>query len=965
MATGIFNRRGVIRCCLTQAAWLALACCVCPVVAHPSPDDLLAQKDVLSVELRQWLADQNTAIRIGLTSIPPMALQDPQTGEWSGLSLDYIRELQQILGCSFELVGYATWNELMEAAFAGQVDIVYSTQKTPSREAAFLFTEPYLRFDNKIITTEAIQGPLTLEQLSGKTVAVVSGAATEEYIRRNYPDIHLLGVDDELIGLMRVSFNQADAMVVEIARASWYIQQNKFTNLRIAGDAGYVYELCFACRRDRPELRDIFDAGLMAISPARRTELMRRWIMPSDSEHPELWLWLVVAGGLAAALLMVFGWNRLLGLQVRRRTAELEQELDAHEKDLAALRRYETLMQRLFGNLRGTVYRCRHERDWPMEFISAGCEEMTGYADRAFYDGTAFWGWLIIEEDRDAVWNEVTRCLEKKERFQIEYRIRDRSGQLKWFWEKGCGVYDETGETVGLEGFITDITDRKASEKAMQDSESRYRELVDLAVDGILLGDHEGHIIEANSFMLSQIGKSRDELVGRHITDLFEPEVLKQVPLRTDLLQLGQVVVSERAICRTDGTTILVEMRTKMMPDGSYQSILRDITDRKRFENALRESEEQYRTLVDQAAEMLFLNDMDGRLIDVNQAAIKGTGYSRDELLRMRVYDIDPDADLRQDKNQIWDSLSEGNPITFEVRHRRKDGSSYWAEVRAGKLHLRGQAYVLALANDISTRKEAEQTMANLLKELRRKNEELQSIVFIASHDLRGPLVNIRGFAGELNKSFVQVRDILNNAGLHDDVLAKLAPLLHDDIPESLHFIDASSQKMKILLNGLLRLSRIGTVQINPTAINMEQLIGGIIGGLGFKIRQHNIDIAVEGSLPSCLGDLTLINQVFSNLVDNAVKYRHPERPCRIRIRGRTEKGRSVYEVEDNGIGIAPEHQQKIFQTFYQLNPAAGGDGLGLTIVQRVLDRQDGTITLESEPGTGTCVSITLPGTEI
>jgi signal transduction histidine kinase len=182
------------------------------------------------------------------------------------------------------------------------------------------------------------------------------------------------------------------------------------------------------------------------------------------------------------------------------------------------------------------------------------------------------------------------------------------------------------------------------------------------------------------------------------------------------------------------------------------------------------------------------------------------------------------------------------------------------------------------------------------------------------------------------------------------------------DIPESLHFIKSGNQKMEILLNGLLRLSRIGTAQINPTSINMETLIGGIISGLRFKIRENNIDIAIDGTLPACRGDLMLINQVFVNLVDNAIKYRHPDRPCRIRIRGTQKNGQSIYQVEDNGIGIAPEHKEKVFEIFHQLNPNAGGEGLGLTIVNRILDRQDGQIQLDSQPGTGTTISITLPG---
>lgn len=1167
-----------------------------------------AQRDVLTPDLRQWLSSQGGPIRIGVTSIPPQVFRNPDTGELTGLCIDFIREIERVLWYRFEVVYYDTWNEMMGAAFSHDIDAVYAAQQTPSREGVFLFTEPYLHFENKIVTTEDAAGSLTLKDLADKTVAVVSGAAIEEYLRLNYPKIRLLGVDDELVGLTRVSFKQADAMVIEIARASWFIQQNKFTNLRISGDAGYVYRLGFACRSDRPEVAAILNAGLAQISPPRRAALVNAWIFPAQPGADDIRFLVRVLTGAGLALLAALGANWLLSVQVRRRTRELRRELESHQKDMTALKQYETIislsddfmafvdtayvyhavndaylkavnrtreqvightmqevfgperfkllvenqireafdgktvvfeqwapletlgelfvrgvyhphtnasgvlegvvvvvhditdiqkarqelssreeqlrslvaaspvgigwvkerillsvnqkicditgyneselvghssrmlyqtqeefdrvgvekyrqieefgigtvetrwrrkdgtvidvllssvpldaahrekgttftalditdrkqaeqryqllfhemldgfalheilcddagrptdyrflavnpaferltglkadaivgktvlevmpatesswisrygqvaltgeavhfedcsgalgrhfevtafcpaprqfacifsdvtdrkqaeaaleesrqaMYRLLGNLRGIAYRCGTTPDWPMEFISQGCEALSGYADHEFYNGTVSWGTLILEEDNQRIAKEIAVQLEQCEPFQIEYRIRDRAGHIKWFWEKGCGVYDSDGQVAALEGFITDITDRKAAEAAMQ------------------------------------------------------------------------------------------------------------------------ESEEKYRSLVDQAAEMLFVHDMEGRLVEVNQAAIKATGYSREELLRMTVYDVDPDADARQDRRQIWESLSRFEPKTFEVQHKRKDGTIYWAEVRAGKLSLRGSEYIMALANDITDRKQAEQAREQLLKELRSKNEELESIVFIASHDLRSPLVNIRGFAGELEKSFEEIKSVLNEAGLDASIRQRLDAPLTTDIPESLHFIKSSNKKMNTLLNGLLRLSRIGTAQINPTAINMNALVGEILNGLHFKIRESNIDIAVDGSLPSCRGDFTLINQVFANLVDNAVKYRHPERPCCIRIRGRREDRRSVYEVEDNGIGIAPEHQEKVFDIFHQLNPGIGGEGLGLTIVRRVLERQDGHIQIRSEAGSGTVLTVTLPG---
>lgn len=1201
--------RGRSRISLVLLILLKAACCLYGSSDGSSGGGLNAAHDALTAEQRQWLTSRRPVVRIGVTSIPPQVFHDPETGELSGLCIDFIDDLARVLSYRFEVVYFATWNAMMQAAFARDIDVIYAAQKTPSRMESFLFTKPYLTFDNKIVTTEDVPGPLTLNDLAGKTVAVITGAAIEEYLKTNYPAIELLGVDDELVGLTRVSFNQADAMVIEIARASWYIQQKKFTNLHIAGDTEYLYELGFAVRSDEPQLRAILDAGLAAISPHQRTAIINHWILPMERQHPNLRFLFAALAVSGFALLGVFVWNRMLSLRVHQRTSELQQELELHQKDLSALRRYETIisltedqmvfvdshyvyravndaylkainktreevigrtigavlgqtffdnyvqqrldeaftgktvnfelwvslehhgkrylqgiyhphsntkgviegivlvihditdiqlarqaiqdseeqlrslflaspvgigltknrvmmsinericeitgysreeligrnsrmlylndaeyeyvgtekyrqiekygigtvesrwqrkdghiidvllssapldmrhrdkgtsftvmditdrkiaekaleesrqsMGRLIGNLRGIVYRCGMTPKWPMEFISKGCEELVGYTEQEFYDGAISWGQLILPEDNTRIWKTISEHVNRREPFQIEYRCCDRSGQLKWLWEQGCGVFNEDGSVAALEGFITDITTRKRIEDALAASENRYRELIELAVDGILLGNHDGIIIEANSFISTITGLPRERLLGRHISELFEAFELENKPFRFDLLHKGQTVVNERMMVRPDGTGITIEMRTKMMPDGSYQSIIRDITERKTAEQRLKESEEKYRSLVDQASEMLFLLDMEGKLIDVNQAAISSTGYSRDELLCMTVYDIDPDANVRDDKTKIWETLPPENSTQFEVRHRRKNGTTYWAEIRAGKLVIKDKPYILALVNDITERKQAEELREKLLRELRSKNEELESIVFIASHDLRSPLVNIRGFAGELEKSLHEIKGILDDAAMSDEIRRRLEIPLNMDIPESLHFIKSGNQKMEILLNGLLRLSRIGTAQINPTSINMETLIGGIISGLRFKIRENNIDIAIDGTLPACRGDLMLINQVFVNLVDNAIKYRHPDRPCRIRIRGTQKNGQSIYQVEDNGIGIAPEHKEKVFEIFHQLNPNAGGEGLGLTIVNRILDRQDGQIQLDSQPGTGTTISITLPG---
>jgi signal transduction histidine kinase len=198
---------------------------------------------------------------------------------------------------------------------------------------------------------------------------------------------------------------------------------------------------------------------------------------------------------------------------------------------------------------------------------------------------------------------------------------------------------------------------------------------------------------------------------------------------------------------------------------------------------------------------------------------------------------------------------------------------------------------------DITAGRTADEERRKLILKLRQRSNDLDRILFIAAHDLRSPLFNIRGFTDQLEKGVEALRATLSEATLSDPTREKLA-VLHTDIPEWLHFIKEGSRKMESLLSGLLRLSRIGAASLSPAVVNnLGKLISETLDAQQFRIREDNIDIVVEENLPDCRGDLTLITQVFANLIDNAIKYRHPDRPCKIRIHGSQENGRSIYRV--------------------------------------------------------------------
>ena len=361
------------------------------------------------------------------------------------------------------------------------------------------------------------------------------------------------------------------------------------------------------------------------------------------------------------------------------------------------------------------------------------------------------------------------------------------------------------------------------------------------------------------------------------------------------------------------------------------------------------------------------ITDARGRITYVNDKFCAISQYSRDELIGQDHRIINSGFHPKSFFQELWRTISSGRVWHGEIRNRAKDGSYYWVDTTLyPRLDGDGKPIqYVAIRTDITQRKADEAELQQFAADLAEKNKELETIVYTVSHDLRSPLVNVQGFGKQLNRACERIKVVATGAGATGQVpAAELKPLVETTIPQALRFINAGVSKMEMLLAGLLRYSRLGRVELSIQPIDLNLLVGDVLAAVKFQLDEANAEVTVE-PLPGCLGDRTHTSQVFANLIDNAIKYRSPERRLRLVIRGLVADGFTTVAVQDNGIGIAPEHQPKAFEIFHRLNPeATTGEGLGLTIAQRVLERQKGRIWVESAAGVGSTFFVSLPSAD-
>ena len=315
---------------LRPAYLLALAivfCCLLTgqLLAYPEAEGSL----VLSPEERNWI-EEHPVVRLAPDpDFPPIEYIDAE-GVYHGIAADFISLMEKKLPLKFEIVQLENWSQVVQAAKDRTIDMFGAAVPTPERLEYMLFTKPFVEFPAVVLTRDSEDDFPTLNELSGKRVAVVANYADHEYMKRVHPHIPLDVVPDISSGLRQVSFGKVDAMILNIASASYYIARDGITNLKVNEDTDFIFDLSFATRSDWPLLQSILSKGMKQITPKERKDILDSWIsLGKEGWQPSaIFILNVIATVLVLVLLIVLQWNRSLKDQVQQRTSELQKELE-------------------------------------------------------------------------------------------------------------------------------------------------------------------------------------------------------------------------------------------------------------------------------------------------------------------------------------------------------------------------------------------------------------------------------------------------------------------------------------------------------------------------------------------------------------------------------------------------------------------------------------------------------------
>ncbi|MEG3911569.1 PAS domain S-box protein [Microcoleus sp. w2-18bC1] len=583
---------------------------------------------------------------------------------------------------------------------------------------------------------------------------------------------------------------------------------------------------------------------------------------------------------------------------------------------------------------------------------------MLGYTPEELQDlGTDALASLIHPDDMLKLITGMERLKYSSNPYETDdrdYRIKHKNGEWRWVHDRST-IFKRTpdGQMSQIIGSVLDISDRKQAEESLKQQKELLQTIFDNVPIMLAFLDKNGEINWVNSHWEQVLGWSLAEIKNRDILAEFYPQPeYRQYVL--DEIQAANQKWSDFKTQVRDGRIIDTSWANVRLSDGSCIGIGQDITERKRVEFKLKELNEtleaqvaqrtaELETFFDALPDHIFVvNRENMRLSFVNQSVAQTAGLnSRKEMQGKTIFEcFSPgrSAQFCRENSQVFET---GETMHLQDKFVMAGETTYYDTFKIPLRNIDGKVYALiGTSRDITELVETKQALSERTEQLEAANQELESFSYSVSHDLRAPLRHISGFVEAL-KQRLELTEALSDR----------------KIVHYMEVIEDSSQKMSLLIDGLLALSRVSRTELRQIPIDLSRLVQNAI-----KLTKppavadpaqtpHSVEFAV-GDLPTVMGDPTLLQQVFSNLISNAVKFSRGRTPATIVIEGLPD---GTIFVKDNGVGFPMEYADRLFGAFQRLHSQREfeGTGIGLAIVQRIIHRHGGTVWAESLPSQG------------
>lgn len=681
-------------------------------------------------------------------------------------------------------------------------------------------------------------------------------------------------------------------------------------------------------------VRDVFDQPALLLSVTRERTILKHGQMAAHSLVAS-----VLAVGLVLGLLGLWLLERLVVRRIRRLStaaqdiaarsdfaqrlrirghdelAQLAESFNgvlcAVEEAQRALRESQRSMATLLSNLPGMAYRCHNDTDWTMEFVSEGCQDLTGYLPSDLLgNARVAYADVIHRDDRAEVWQAIQAALAERRPFQLVYRIRTADGREKWVWEQGRGVFGSAGNLLALEGFIADITERRNAEERLR----LTQHALDHASDAAFWIDADARFVYVNEAACHSLGYAREELLSLSLAAV-DPayDAERWLSHWEELKQRGHLRF-ESHHRRKDGSIFPVEITANYVSFAMREynfAFARDITERQRAHAQLRyQAEELKAKNIELEAQRAQLQAQQDALLHTNE-----------ELTRAR---------------------QAAETANRELEAANTELAIHWQELRTQQRELQ------------ELNEQLHRTVGLAESANRAKSEFLANM----SHEIRTPMTAILGYAdlllehGELNKAPPERLQAAETIRRNGEYLLRI-------INDILDLSKIEAGKM--------------TVELIPC--NVCQLVHEVVSLVHVPAATKGLPFQVEytGPVPETIQtDPTRLRQILINVIGNAIKFTAAG-TVRLIIsflphaanQPDGDTARMQFDVVDTGVGLAPHEIDRLFQAFSQADQSTtrrfGGSGLGLAISRRLARMLGGDINVvESKPGAGTRVRVTV-----